>query len=528
LRIHNSIGDSPRFIGINGAGKGRNNFTCCSWYFTSLYFSSILSGIGFSLFSPFLRHSIKNALKNTFKSFLNGLLTLLYDTSGILQPLRSETEKKEYLLRNNNNSRDNIMGGGGETPPYVQYVNDQFSKPLNDKKINGLLRSDKLTLDYDIKPGDIKLYHEDNDLLFLGAFIKYLTPSDSYIEFIKSLYGFGDKEAVKKLCNADINTEYVNKLKCSKTGKNVYIPEYVNIGRYNPISHQNSSKSSSSRLASNICKFGELYKIDYLITFELTFPKEVSLLAVKNPEKYKALVSDLSKEFIEDYLKPKYLRSKNEMLGIFFNPHLWSSKNPLNSHLHAHFNMLNCVVIKEEKEIIDNLSEKSKKIVRHRAIRFKPNLTTDELKEMRKSWKNILKKHDIEIDSNVNIYWKYISLKNKAQVMHRIKYCTRKPIIDIYNYYEDALYNEDINEYNKKYLKYLMEYNNKRHVFGFMKFLKRLIPEENIEHYCPICGEKAEKCRVEVKELIEKLKNREAYFLLFDWKSKKYWKVGIG
>jgi len=95
------------------------------------------------------------------------------------------------------------------------------------------------------------------------------------------------------------------------------------------------------------------------------------------------------------------------------------------------------------------------------------------------------------IDQKPDLKIKYTSVKNREEIVHIVKYASRKPIIDIVSYFINNGKEPDIDE---EWAKKLIEYENRRTCFGFLRNMKKILGEnKEKKRYCPICGSESEK-----------------------------------
>jgi hypothetical protein len=395
--------------------------------------------------------------------------------------------------------------------------------------------------------------HHDQDVVIQTHSDALVNPPYGFIEFLSRVLDISIEDA-EFLAHAEVEGYY--KVFCRESQHFVYYPKIRAIGRLNPYKKFKSSKRSSSRVVKQLLHLAELVqdkikKGVYLIALELTYPKEFSLRLFEDFEGTIRKAKECFKAFY-DWLKSKKLRSKDEELGLTENLHLWSSENPFEPHVHHHVNLLNLIWNRAEKKL----------------IRFSPKLDADELRAV---WKDILIKHGIDVKGDVDIHIRFIEIdnswKNKNDLFRRFRYCGRSVILDFCRYFENNDFNDSlISNSNKGYLLNLINYVNKRHVYGFMRHLKELIdhltqikvecedyvpPEEEElivrdlqrlhgvdvcdelndlfghpevikaikngnEWYCPICGGSAVLVDVVPEDTIDKLINKGVLYYRWD------------
>lgn len=258
---------------------------------------------------------------------------------------------------------------------------------------------------------------------------------------------------------------------------NVYLPA-IDCGRYHP---QRSFKHVS-RCASKVLDQIEFLenkvkaqdppiKAGYLICLDLTCPKDVSI-RVRDPHTIKHLRLAVNR-FIE-YLRLLLSHGKRRFsrLGGFYSIHVWATNDPLKPHLHVHLQLFNVAFNGKKRQF----------------YRFKPMLSHFHVKE---AWKRALKSvgfwHDPNERSLPDCYVRYVSLKIRGRVIHRLRYIFRKPIVDL----NSNLKPDDLQgEIDPGWLRYLLDYTPRRVKIGFMTNLKRLgyLCPKSFSERCPFCG----------------------------------------
>lgn len=400
--------------------------------------------------------------------------------------------------------------------------------------------------------------HEKHNVVFIKN-VHYLHPPEAYEQFIGFMRPYLTKTyelgttTVKQACSARIGD--FTALKCPLNNHEVVVPSYAYVGDYNPIKGDNSVKASASRLVNKLIHLKDKddnAKGGYLIRSELTFPEEVSVLLYDSKERDKVLhkAKLCIKEFIE-YLRNKYCSDRdNEDIGLYYNLHLWKTENPLKPHLHFHLNWLNFISKKEivnsvkpeeqykayttrlqRKVVADPDDERFSREYRinedgnrepvstlNCLIRFNPRVNADDLK---KEWTRIVNRRFKLKKEKIDAYFKYISLKNRSAVLHRIKYCSRKPLMDIFEYYTQHDFDPD--EVNKDFVNYLMRYENRRTAIGFTKMLNRIVVADDIKRVCPICGNAARRtAHYSFADLNEMLQSGSYVFIQWNHQQKEY------
>ncbi|MBA7695272.1 hypothetical protein ES703_103894 [subsurface metagenome] len=211
-------------------------------------------------------------------------------------------------------------------------------------------------------------------------------------------------------------------------------------------------------------------KIDYLICLDLTCPKEVSD-HVQNSYTIKHLRLAVNR-FIE-CLRVLLSHGKRRFsrLGGFYTIHIWATNNPLEPHLHVHLQLLN-VAFNGKKR---------------RFYRFSPMISHSHVKQ---AWKRALKFeglwHDLTENSLPDCYLHYVRLKDRARVIHRLRYIFRKPIVDLNIHLDPG----DLHDLDPGWIRTLLDYTPRRVKIGFMTNLKRLgyLCPKSFSERCPFCG----------------------------------------
>jgi len=399
-------------------------------------------------------------------------------------------------------------------------------------------------------------YHENNNIVLLKS-VKYLNPSESYKEFIHFMrpnltktFELGHT-TVEQACSARIGD--FTALHCPLNNHEVIVPSYAYIGDYNPLKGDRTVKASASRLVDKLYYLGDMEnnrKGGYLIALDLTFPKEISEQLLDKDKRDKALHK--AKLCIKDftaYLKSLYCDS-DEDIGLWYNLHANSTREPLKPHLHYHVNILNFT---SKKEIVNSIKpveaynplngKESKKIVVepederfYRAYRYVDDEKTEPVevlkalkrfnprmdrKTIQSAWSSIVKKHFRSADRVLDIHLHYISLKNRSAILHRIKYCARKPLMDLFEYYTE--HDFDPESINKDYINFLMRYENRRTPIGFVRMLNRIVVAPEVKRVCPVCGNPAKITdHYSFADVSAKLQSGEALFIQWDHKAKEY------
>ena len=225
----------------------------------------------------------------------------------------------------------------------------------------------------------------------------------------------------------------------------------------------------------------------------------------------KAVRSTL-RRFLRKYLvKHENVKLGDFKLGGFMNLHLWSSSEPIKPHFHVHVCLWNIVL--NEGEI----------------VRFSPYFSPNWLEELKRLWmlelkKWIRKNPEVQIWTDhyffdehelFNIYTSYTrlneengELKEAGRITHHLRYNSRKPVIDINEFFYTGFKAEELEWHQREWLSFLIEYSNRTCNFGFMNCWRKYFPvskDKVVEmlkrakerhEYCPICKAKLEYVRL--------------------------------
>lgn len=357
-------------------------------------------------------------------------------------------------------------------------------------------REPKVPVNLDVVDAEfLQELHAHRDVAVLDNFTNLINPPPEYVKFIKYVMGWGDDPVLDPtvLCSARHGGWY--SYKCKMTGTKVFTPRITDAGPYSAWRVWQNTKSSVSRFVSLLMKLADVGfksqdRADYLLGIDLTFPKYFSEQYANDPVEGLKVVREVFRSFV-GLLKDRYLRDpKTEQLGLCYNPHISSTKNPLEPHFHLHCNMVN-VVIRKDVET-EGYTFK----------RFKPFYVKTDSFKIRELWGKALSEHGIDILTNDGlpvVYLQNIRLGNKRKILHRLKYCGRSPIVDLFNYFVDNDFNPaDIRfEAFAGYLTGVdpdFHFVNKRQPMGFFTRLAKYVgKDKEIKHYCSICGSEAER-----------------------------------
>jgi hypothetical protein len=237
--------------------------------------------------------------------------------------------------------------------------------------------------------------------------------------------------------------------------------------------------------------------VDYLICFDLTVPEEFSLNWASNVDFGVRKLREAFKFFVR-CLEAKF----NGELGYFYNIHVWGTKS-LKPHFHVHSSFCN-VVFKDD-----------------RFIRFRPYFDVDFIRQI---WKESLRSVGLNVDV-VDVKVSYIKLSNHGAVVHRVKYASRHPLIDIASYYVDRDYEGLSDGLRDWYLK-LIYYVNRRVCGGFLRKLSKLVGDVEVKRVCPICGSECDDGGTvgfnEVDDLVRKFQDGTLVVIFWDLQDRRY------
>jgi len=358
--------------------------------------------------------------------------------------------------------------------------------------------------------GDVDICdNEDTDVSLIYYYHKLVHPPEAYKEFLDHLSVYSRKPypALGRFTG----------LKCWEhdNGCRVILPE-IETEKYNPADKFQSIRASASRTASQLMNLKWLPSSDEnkkaLVSLDLTFPKEIS-------EKMLGGVGYLEDRFWSVY--KSFLEKFNETKGAYdvansSNLHVWSSQDPLSPHGHFHSVF---IWAKRIGNCLKPLSwhDKSKPVdpARVKALwaesineEFGTSYCSDKVAyETGTTWLNSLASggsvSPVVVESSwiplsPNSYW--VKDKDNSEsyirrkIIHRLKYCRRKPLTDLGEFYTD-------NEFDKSQVDIgfaldLVEYGNSSRQFGFWTRLKKCVntqeSESEVKDICPVCGEECE------------------------------------
>ena len=320
-------------------------------------------------------------------------------------------------------------------------------------------------LDHD----ELAKLHRKANLIYVDFFLKWTSPPPAFASLLSRL-AIPVEQATAEWHGFDV-------FRCSSTGHLVAMPRISANGFVSPAYRYASLKSSVSRLASSFEALVETNTGDYLICLDLTYPQEVSKrLLDKNL--FSSTISDAEKcvkrfiRLVEEHL------FGGDKLCVHYNTHLWATKAPYKPHLHHHLNIPNVLKTKDG-----------------RLVRFKPFLSRERYFLLRKLWFQAVRETfgAVSLASVYDTHIHYIPLRNRPRLVHRLKYCSRRPSTDFfYHYKEDVCPFENL-EFVLRILSYQ---NHRRHLgwnIGNFPDLKEARSRMVNVCRCPICHAPAEK-----------------------------------
>jgi hypothetical protein len=154
-------------------------------------------------------------------------------------------------------------------------------------------------------------------------------------------------------------------------------------------------------------------------------------------------------------------------------------------------------------------------------IRFRPYFDVDFIREI---WRESLRSVGLNFDV-VDVKVRYVKLSNRASVVHRVKYASRHPLIDIASYYVDRDYEGLSDGLRDWYLK-LIYYVNRRVCGGFLRKLSKLVGDVEVKRVCPICGSECDDGGTvgfnEVDDLVRKFQDGTLVVIFWDLQDRRY------
>jgi len=334
------------------------------------------------------------------------------------------------------NAQHSLVNRVSETSVYLEYsYHEILQKILARGNVKGVNRTELQDL------------HDGFDVVFLDFYSMLIHPPEGFVRLMGDL-GFGSVDCVD---------DGFRVVRC-RVGKDVYVPNVVFAPKYSPYRKWRNTAPSLSRFVNKLFRLRDL-GVDYLVCFDLTVPQEVSLSWSSNVDEGVRMLKNAFKFFVS-CLKSKF----GGELGYFYNVHVWGTKS-LKPHFHVHSSFCN-VVFKDGK-----------------FIRFRPFFDVDFIREI---WRESLRSVGLSVDV-VDVKVSYVKLSNHGAVVHRVKYMSRHPLVDIASYYVEHSYNGVDDGLRDWYLK-LICYVNRRVCGGFLRKLSSLVGDVDVKHVCPICG----------------------------------------
>jgi hypothetical protein len=327
--------------------------------------------------------------------------------------------------------------------------------------------------------------HDGFDAVFLDFYSMLIHPPEGFVRLMGDL-GFGGVDCVD---------DGFRVVRC-RVGKDVYVPNVIFAGKFSPYRKWRNVAPSLSRFVNKLFRLRNL-GVDYLINIDLTIPQEISLSWSSNVDDGIRILKNALKFFV------RCLESKfHGQLGYFYNIHVWGTKS-LKPHFHVHSSFCN-VVFKDGK-----------------FIRFRPYFDVDFIREI---WRESLRSVGVKVNV-VDVKVSYIKLSNRGGVVHRVKYASRHPLIDIASYYVEHSYDGVDNGLRDWYLK-LIYYVNRRVCGGFLRKLSKLVGDVDVKHVCPICGCESDNGGTvgfnEVDDLIRKFQDGSLVVIFWDLRERRY------
>lgn len=355
-----------------------------------------------------------------------------------------------------------------EASPTLDYASNGRSLAFISDLVNarGLLKH--VPQQKHLSISEVGQLHREVPILFIDHFSKWLVPPKSVASLIDRC-GFDPYLATADL----VGFKY---LLCSLTQQEVAIPILSPNGILSPVHGWNSIKSSVSRLVRSLFSLYDSGRADYLICIDLTYPKDISNFLLSDFDGTIARSKRCLQTFIKKVEVAFYGGAK---LCVHENTHTWASQTPYEPHLHHHANFPNCILTDHGLVRVQPGFFKGKK----------PDL--EKLELLRELWKESIIEtfgRVIPIDSwNSNLFPHYIRLKNRAKLVHRLKYCARRPMSDFFEWYR---YGDPCPSERLKFVSCLFGFKNPRHHYGWsVGAMVNVQPAP--KHVCPICHSEA-------------------------------------
>jgi len=361
----------------------------------------------------------------------------------------------------------------------------------------------------------------DMDISLIYFYHKLVHPPESYQKFLdylsqislKSYPGLGKFTGFKAW-------EHYN-------GSRVILPE-IETEEYNPADKFQSIRSSASRTAKQLTNLNWLPSSDpsdrALVNLDLTFPADLSDRLLGGVEDLEDRYWATYKTFLELFndRKPDSVRGSYDV-GNSSNLHLWSSSDPLNPNAHFHSSMIWAQEIRPSEgaqedsdgfgksylkplEWSDNGKPADSGVIKSLwAKAVNKEFGTDYCEDPEAyrngtSWINQMFGHSQVV---ANVSWTPLSpsfwTKDKddpkstikRKLIHRLKYCRRKPLTDLGEYFVDNEFSQE--DVNVGFALDLIEYGNSSRQFGYWTHINSCVNVKDDEgeesNLCPVCGE---------------------------------------
>ena len=309
--------------------------------------------------------------------------------------------------------------------------------------------------------------HKRADIIYVDYFAKYTTPPPAFASLLSRLH-YPVELATAEWVGFDV-------FRCGSTGRLVAMPRLRANGRFSPAYRYNSVKSSVSRLATDLQILEQAGICDYLIAMELTYPEEISKM-LKCRELFDRVLK-LAEKCLRVFVKKLEKRFyKGDKLSVYYNTHIWATHSPHQPHLHHHLNFPNALKNKQGE-----------------LVRFQPYFR--DLATLRMLWREAIFEvfGQVAPIQNVVINVHYIPLKNRPRLIHRLKYCSRRPTSDFFEHYAEDVCPAE----NLPFVQRVLCYSNpRRHLgwrIGSFKQLKEMRACMVNVCRCPLCHSPAEK-----------------------------------
>lgn len=354
--------------------------------------------------------------------------------------------------------------------------------------------------------GDVDICSSGDDVSLIYWYHRLVKPPKSYQEMMDYLTAKNEKS---HNCLGQFTGfkawEHSN-------GCRLIIPE-INTEKYNPADKFQSIRSSASRTAKQLTNLNWIPTANEnkkaLVNLELTFPKELSDKLKGGFEK-EGVISDYW-DCLKDFLE----RFNHKFTTA--NLHLWKSQQPFKPNAHFHLAMV------WAKDV--STSDADKNLLKPKE--WDENGKPVDSAKVKSLWAKVLNEHfDTSYCSDYEAYkngitelnsllgnnpvvcyssWKPLSplhwsvrdsdnseAEVKKGVIHRLKYCRRKPLTDLGEYYNDNDFNPS--DVDDGFLSSLVDYGNSSRQFGKWCRLKSCVNVEDEDegedkNLCPVCAE---------------------------------------